>query len=116
MPISQREAAKRWGMSRATIQRHIKAGKLSASRDDAGRHVLDPAEMQRLYGPPKLDSIAPLDTPIESAELVVLKAENGYLKTLLAEKDAHIEDLRQALRLGHDKPAPSRRWWPWDKA
>lgn len=117
MPISQREAAKRWGVSRATIQRHIAAGKLSAARDADGKHVLDPAEMQRLYGPPKSDSTAPLDTPpvpvaSDAVELAVLRAENAALK-------ANLADLREAMqRLTHDGgPARGRRgWWPWGKA
>jgi excisionase family DNA binding protein len=116
MPISQREAAKQWGMSRATIQRHIAAGKLSATRDNNGKHVIDPAEMQRLYGPPKSDSIAPLDTPpvpvaSDTVELAVLRAENAALK-------ANLADLRDAMqRLTHEGgPARNRRWWPWGKA
>lgn len=115
MPMSQREAARAWGMSRATIQRHIAAGKLSATRDGDGKYVLDPAELQRVYGPPKADPMEPIDTPHEPVaadvvELAVLRAENAALR-------ANLADLRDAMqRLTHDGgPARGRRWWPWSK-
>jgi len=123
MPISQREAAKQWGKSRATIQRHIAAGKLSATRDADGNNTLDPAELQRLYGPPKVASTAPLDTPpvpgepeaiyrhnkeLMQAQIDLLKAENVALK-------ANLTDLREAMqRLPYH--SPRRSWWPWSKA
>lgn len=113
MPISQREAAKKWGKSRATIQRHIAAGKLSATRDAEGNHVLDPAELQRLYGPPKVASMVPLDTPPgpggDALELAALRAENAALK-------ANLADLRDAMQRLTHQPAPRRGWWPWGKA
>lgn len=112
MPISQREAAKQWGKSRATIQRHIAAGKLSATRDTDGNHTLDPAELQRLYGPPKSASIAPLDTPPvpggDALELAALRAENAALK-------ANLTDLREAMQRLTYQPF-RRSWWPWGKA
>lgn len=108
MPISQREAARQWGKSRATIQRHIAAGKLSATRDADGNTVLDPAELQRLYGPPKAASIAPLDTPPgpggDALELAALRAENAALK-------ANLTDLREAMQRLTYQP-PRRGWWP----
>lgn len=114
--MSQREAAQEWGMSRVTIQRAIKAGKLSLTTDKR----IDPAEMLRAFGEPLGRSSAnrsiPENTGESTAQTKVLRAEIEHLKAMLAEKDTHIDDLRQALRLGHDKSAHSRRWWPWAKA
>ena len=43
------EAAKRTGLSKPTIQRAIKSGKLSASRNEDGSYSIDPAEVERVY-------------------------------------------------------------------
>jgi excisionase family DNA binding protein len=45
------EAAKRTGLSKPTIQRAIKSGKLSALRNEDGSYSIDPAEVERVYGP-----------------------------------------------------------------
>src|SRR6266481_1812855 len=44
------EAAKRTGLSKPTIQRAIKSGKLSALRNDDGSYAIDPSELERVYG------------------------------------------------------------------
>lgn len=134
--LSQREAAQRWGVSRATLQRAIKAGDLSAVE---GR--IDPAEMLRVYGEPKSRPVGRLGEPLESSSepggpepaqvaqsvarsrLTELEAEVQRLRdalaakeALLAAKDENLTDLRsQVLMLTHDRPAPApakkKRWW-----
>ena len=44
------EAARLTGKGRSTIQRHIKYGKLSASRDASGNPAIDTSELVRVYG------------------------------------------------------------------
>lgn len=44
-------AAKSVGMSKATIHRAIKAGKISATRLDDGSFRIDPAELHRVFPP-----------------------------------------------------------------
>jgi hypothetical protein len=44
------DAAKVTGKHRVTIQKHIKSGKLSVSRDAAGNPQIDVAELIRVYG------------------------------------------------------------------
>jgi len=116
--LSQREAASKWHMSRATIQRAIKDGKLSQTPNKR----IDPAEMLRVFGEPR-PVLNAISTPPKAtseadslkAELVGLKAENAGLKTTIAAIEAHNESLKQAMMmLGHDRPR--RRWWPWGKA
>lgn len=122
--LSQREAAQTWGVSRATIQRAIKAGTLSAVE---GR--IDPAEMLRVYGEPKSRPASRLGEPVEPARepggatpaqvaqqvaqsrLIELETENRMLRERLADKDQHLADLRaQVQLLTHDAPR-KKRWW-----
>jgi hypothetical protein len=114
--LSQRQAASEWGVSRVTLQRYIRDGKLSLTPDKS----IDPAEMLRAFGEPKnrhsTGTNIPSSTTQSTAETKALQAEIEHLKAMLTEKNARIDDLRQALRLGHDKPAPRRHWWSWGKA
>ena len=47
--LSMTKAANFAGVNRSTIQRQIKAGKLSAHRDDNNQWRIDPAELSRVY-------------------------------------------------------------------
>ena len=47
--VSISEAARLTGKGRATIQRHIKSGKLSVGKDATGNPVIDTAELFRVY-------------------------------------------------------------------
>lgn len=51
------EAAKQVGMSKSTLSRAIKAGKISAARTVHGAFEIDPAELFRVY-PPKAQRAA----------------------------------------------------------
>jgi len=46
--VSVRTAAQMTRTSKTTIQRHIKSGKLSATRNDSGEWEIDPAELARV--------------------------------------------------------------------
>lgn len=48
-------AARATGIHRVTIQKHIKQGKLSVTRDETGKPQIDVAELMRVYGPLKSD-------------------------------------------------------------
>ena len=50
MLLNVSQAARAAGKSRKTIQRHIKDGKLSASKVEDGLRWIDTAELQRVYG------------------------------------------------------------------
>lgn len=127
--MSHREASRAWGVSRATIQRAIKAGKLSLSAEK----TIDKAEMVRVFGEPSDRLVSRPAIPDEAggepglwhpihARIVALEAENSSLKVelagtreALAAKDENLADLRaEVLRLAHERPA-RRRWWPWGK-
>lgn len=55
--LSLRDAAEQAGVSKSTIFRAIKAGRLSAPRTDDGGFAIDPAELFRVY-PPKAGAVA----------------------------------------------------------
>jgi excisionase family DNA binding protein len=51
MGYSLGEAAKEIGVSKPTVQRAIKSGRLSATRHDDGSYDIDPAELRRAFPP-----------------------------------------------------------------
>lgn len=123
--MSQREAARLWGVGRATLQRSIAAGELSVSSEK----LIDPAEMLRVFGEAKRPAgpasgrpSEPLGPPAEPPKPDPAQvARIAVLETELAARDrenellrANLEDLRSQVRLlTHDQAkAPSkRRWW-----
>lgn len=48
--INVRIAAQLTGKDRSTITRAIESGKLSATRNAHGRYLIDPAELERVFG------------------------------------------------------------------
>ena len=90
------QAAKAADVSKTTIQRAIKGGRLSASRQDDGSYVIDPAELHRAF--PRdghADSeMASSVTPSGTGEL---RVEIEMLRERLAEKNDVIDDLRRRL-------------------
>ena len=51
--LSLRQAAEWAGTTKPTILKHIKAGKVSAERDEEGRWWFDLVELRRAYGEPE---------------------------------------------------------------
>ena len=45
------QAAKAVGMSKTSILRSIKAGRISAGRDEFGQWAIEPCELHRVYPP-----------------------------------------------------------------
>jgi excisionase family DNA binding protein len=115
------EAAKRTGLSKPTIQRAIKSGKLSALRNDDGSYSIDPAEVERVYGPLPVTGNSDSNetqnvTAVSSNETGGLESEVQHLRERLSslgyERDRErqqltdqIEDLRRRL----DTEAEERR-------
>jgi excisionase family DNA binding protein len=60
MPYSLQQAATATGLNKSTILRAIKAGKVSAVRDEQGQWQVEPAELHRVY-PPAADAAARTD-------------------------------------------------------
>jgi hypothetical protein len=130
--LSLREAADAAGVSKSTLFRAIRAGRLSAARDHDGQFHVDPAELFRVYEPANSERSAPTratpqvttqDAPAPDTALAVrcasLEAEVQGLKQM-------VEELRrtrdkweaQAERLALAPPTPitvtmsePRPWW-----
>jgi excisionase family DNA binding protein len=143
--LSLREAAEQTGVSKSTIFRAIKSGRMSAQRDDDGNFLIDPAELFRVYPPKAPDSDVALDVAEQPATAPVgqdamapatdelrirnaqLEAEINALKTILENEKQRAAELRedrdrwakQAERLALPAPvaAPAARrgWWPFRK-
>lgn len=78
-------AAKRAGVSKATIHRNIKRGVLSAARQDDGSYRIDPAELHRVF--PLAGDVAETAKPVPpvSGETLRNPSENGAEPVLHAE-------------------------------
>jgi hypothetical protein len=122
MSYSLQQAADAAGINKSTVFRAIKAGKISATRDEHNQWVIDPAELHRVYAPQggtgKRNGQSNGTHEVELANQRAAVAEREI--ALLRET---IEDLRcdrdswreQAQRLALPAPAPARRsrwWWP----
>ena len=116
-------AATAAGLSKSTIHRAIKAGRISATKADTGDWSIDPAELHRVFPPvtvepvpserdatPKLDAVV---AKLE-AEITALKSVSDLLRSQLddvrTDRDAWRE---QAARLALPAPEvePKRPWW-----
>jgi hypothetical protein len=108
--LSLREAAQQAGVSKSTIWRSIKSGRLSAGRSDDGEFAVDPSELFRVF-PPKqvaqaLEQAVKRDATHAAAvetdtgdqfRLAALEAELRVLRELLDEMRASKEELRADL-------------------
>lgn len=115
--LTQREAAARWGRGRATIQRAIRAGKLTP--DSEGR--IDHSDLIRVFGEPGASrSRGPSKTtpepPGQDPELIRLRAEVEALRAVVSAKDETITAQSQTIAamrlLTHDVAPRRRQWWP----
>ena len=103
MMLTMGEAAKLAGISKATLSRAIKNGRVSATRNDKGGFDIDPAELFRAYprnaatvaanGSMKQDATAIATAPA-TGETLALKAEIEGLKAQLAMLREHADDIK----------------------
>lgn len=112
------QAAKAVNLSKASIHRAIKCGKLSAVRQEDGAFLIDPAELYRVFEPSRPVSDRRCETvdrmpethPVHDMQsrIAVLEAElraaRDALSTASADRDAWRD---QAQRLALPKPTQS---------
>ena len=134
--LSIREAVKHYQVSRPTLTKALKSGKISGTQDGQGKWSIDPSELARVYQPrlavadalepaqpgqplenlttqntPDPGELEALRTQLVEIELRAVKAETraDAAELLAKERAERIEDLRRML------PAPDqqkkRRWW-----
>jgi Helix-turn-helix domain len=122
------QAAKAADVSKTTIQRAIKSGRLSASRQPDGSYVIDPAELHRAF-PRDGNADGEMKQSVTLSATGELQVEVEMLRERLVEKEDVIGDLRRRLDqseverrqaqerltalLTDQRPARRRRWWPW---
>ena len=101
------QAAKEAGVSKTTISRAVKSGRISASRNDKGEYNIDPAELFRVY--PRNGVNGESDSSMERHATVVsppaLTVEIDLLKEKLRfmeEQNAHFKDQISDLRDDRD--------------
>jgi hypothetical protein len=85
--LSPSRAAKVAGVGKATIQRAIKAGKLSATRQENGSFLIDPAELARVY-----ESVR--SEPMSQSEPRNEPSEPAGARELIALLERQIADIR----------------------
>ena len=121
------QAAKLVGRSKTALTRAIKAGKLSATRNDDGSYTIDVSELSRVYqivsGSSETGNVTskgvqhstPADTPRGILDeyvtrAAVAEAQLESMKVLLEEiKQSRDEWKAQAQQLALTGPAPERR-------
>lgn len=97
MAITISEVSKKWGVTRATIYKKIKQGKLS--RLDNG--LIDIAEVVRIFGEPpvvfkKAINTSPICEPIQDENVTLLQEKIRYLEDNLRQsKDREREAIQR---------------------
>lgn len=128
--LSMGQAATEAGVSKSTLSRAIKSGRLSAVRNDQGGFSIDPAELFRVYprNPTTRSgngNMAHHATGMETAAATALQAEIDGLKAQLALMRERADELKEdrdtwrhqaeAMRLLVDQ-RPRRSMFGWLKA
>jgi len=111
------------GLSKTTIFRAIKSGKISGNKDANGQWQVEPAELHRVY-PPFAEAAESTDAPRHNAlvhvtpaaelelKFAVLEARVTYLKDALDEMRGQRNAWQtQAERLALTDERPQRWWW-----
>jgi excisionase family DNA binding protein len=129
------QAAKLTGLGKTTLTRAIRAGRLSATRNDTGGYTIDAAELARVYPFPAPASGHP-EGPDATGVVAhhatanaTLEGEVAHLREMLAMMREQAADLRedrdrwrdQASRLALPAPrpqepapaTPATSWWKW---
>lgn len=99
MKLSLGQAAKEAQLSKSTISRAIKEGRLSADKNNNGSYSIDPSELFRVY-PPKgkttVSATALIDEeqPLKRQQNNGLQKEIDMLRERLLDKEKHIDTLQ----------------------
>lgn len=100
------EAAKWAGVTRATIHKALRGGRLSGHKDAAGEWRIDPAELERVYQPGKAVDVSRHSevSSSDTGELMAAKdRELALMREMLAEvrtqRDDALEQRDKAMEL-----------------
>lgn len=114
MSFSISRAAKEAGLSKSTISRAVKSGRISAQKQDDGSFLIDPAELFRVY--PRTVAQPPSDAPHDalrnrdekpvattSNDLEIVKVKLEMTEAMLAREQETVADLRKRLDVATDR-------------
>lgn len=93
------QAAKETGISKATLSRAIKSGRISARKNEKGGFDIDPAELFRVF-PRNTETVTSNSTmkqtvtPLETPEIAKLEVEIQGLKAQLSIMREYVDDLK----------------------
>ena len=121
-------AAAAAGVNKSTVLRHIKAGKVSATRDVNGGWQIDPAEFHRTF-PPLLtataeqpaqqrDATADAMVALLREQLADMRQQRDDWQAEASDWKRQAQNLLPSPRPAATEPAtsgnpPVRRWWRW---
>jgi excisionase family DNA binding protein len=100
-------SARATGLSKSTVYRAIKAGRISATRTDIGEWAIDPAELHRVFPPIEPDDHAFDNGCVTTAASPEIALRNARLEAELA-ASAQVGDL---LRQQLDETRRDRDHW-----
>ena len=117
MGITLREASEKVGVTRQTLMKAIKTGRVSAEKADNGEWRIEPVELFRVW-PPVNGVQQPLQPELTGGDTPSLQVENRLLREQVAELREERNAWReQAQRLAltdqraAPQPAPQRGFW-----
>ena len=117
MGITLREASEKVGVTRQTLMKSIKTGRVSAEKSDNGEWRIEPVELFRVW-PPVNGVQQPLQPELTGGDTPSLQVENRLLREQVAELREERNAWReQAQRLAltdqraAPQPAPQRGFW-----
>jgi len=121
--FTMKQAANEVGVSKSTISRAIKNGRVSATKDDTGVYHIEPAELFRVYprtaatrfnNAPMTRDAPPAEAAALNAEIAGLKAQLDLMRETLddakEERTAWQKQAESSQRLLADA-SPKRRSW-----
>jgi hypothetical protein len=138
--LSVRAAAAQFDVSRPTLTKWLKSGKISGERqslEDGGGWLIEPAELVRVGVKPRsedkaqpvnlspsaeadltgfdrgLATIANSELKALQAELEIERARRVAAEAIAEERGRHIEDFRRLLPPPDASPGERKRWWHW---
>ncbi len=118
MKLTLSQAAKEAKVAKSTISRAIEKGRLSATKDDLGRFLIDPSELFRVFSPqqrntPETQQIEQGATGLER-ELEHLRSMLSMMREQLNDTKTdrdHWRDQAKQLAITHDSSDKSSTWW-----
>ena len=109
------EAAKLAGVTRRTIYRHIKAGKLSASVTGSDNTIIETSELLRVYGvlsQPEPEQVSTGSHDNQPEYVTLLLAEMSQLREQISLLTSKVDELQGQLALpSPEKPELSVLEW-----